>query len=126
MRLALVEGYDDAQCWEEALECFQQLISGGQAGFAVQQNTALCLEYLNRFDEAETILLQLRSEFPMDYRPPMRLALLHADIESGKDTAQRSYDMVKAYYDEAAALFPASGSDGDMVRLEELVIRLGL
>jgi|GEM_PF-5593572 len=126
MRMAVCEPSREVECWENALASFDRLVSRGQAGFAARQNAALCLEYLDRFDEAEAILLQLRSEFPQDYRPPMRLALLYADWEAAKEPAQRSYDNVKAYYEEARALFPASRSDGDMVRLEEMISYLGI
>lgn len=126
MRMAVCEPSREVECWENALASFDRLVSRGQAGFAARQNAALCLEYLDRFDEAEAILLQLRSEFPQDYRPPMRLALLYADWEAAKEPAQRSYDNVKAYYEEAKALFPASRSDGDMVRLEEMISYLGI
>ena len=99
----------------------------GQATFAVRQNAALVLEYLNRFEEAEELLLQLQTDYPQDYRPPMRLALLYADREGTKPLESRSYDQFEAAYQQAQSLYSTSAApDSDMVRLQELAAQLGI
>lgn len=126
MRLA-VQNPDNSQAsYEQALACLTALIDRGQATFAVRQNAALVLEYLDRFQEAESLLLQLAADFPQDYRPPMRLALLYSDWESAKPPEQRSYDRLRACYEQARQLYSGITPDGEMVRLEDIVTRLGL
>ena len=124
MRQAAAEPAQQRSCWEEALSCLQELMARGQATFAVRQNAALVLEYLDRFDEAEEVLLQMRQDFPQDYRPPMRLALLYIDRESQKEAGQRDYTAAKQQYDAAEALYPADAADSDMIRLREMAALL--
>ena len=124
LRQAAADPAQQQSCWEEALSCLQELMARGQATFAVRQNAALVLEYLDRFDEAEEVLLQLQQDFPQDYRPPMRLALLYIDRESGKAAGQRSYGAALEQYEAAEALYPADAADSDMIRLRELASQL--
>lgn len=113
------------ESWEEALACLEDLTARGQGTFAVRQNRALVLEYLDRFQDAEAALLELCRDFPQDYRPAMRLALLYADWESGKPPEERDYAPMKAAYRTAAELCTAAETDPDMARLEEWVRGLG-
>lgn len=125
LRKASADASQQVSCWEEALACLQELMARGQATFAVRQNAALTLEYLDRLDEAEEVLLQLQQDFPRDYRPAMRLALLYLDEESGKEAGQRSYDKARQQYEQAETLYAAAPSqDSDMVRLQELMAQL--
>ena len=108
-------------------QLLEELRARGQATFAVRQNAALVLEYLNRFEEAEELLLQLQTDYPQDYRPPMRLALLYADREGTKPLESRSYDQFEAAYQQAQSLYSTSAApDSDMVRLQELAAQLGI
>ena len=114
-------------CYEQALSCLEELMNRGQATLSVQQNAALVLEYLDRFAEAEALLLQLQQDFPLDYRPPMRLALLYADWEGTKPPDQRSYARFDSAYQQALDLYHPTGSpDSEMLRLQELAAQLGL
>lgn len=127
IRLAGLDESRRQASYEQALSCLEELMNRGQATFAVRQNAALVLEYLDRFDEAEDLLLQLQADFPQDYRPPMRLALLYADWEGTKSPEQRSYEQFSASYQQAMELYnPTSTPDSDMVRLQELAAQLGL
>ena len=77
--------------------------------------------------EAEELLLQLQTDYPQDYRPPMRLALLYADREGTKPLESRSYDQFEAAYQQAQSLYSTSAApDSDMVRLQELAAQLGI
>ena len=123
-------GLDSAlreESYEQALSCLQELMARGQAPFAVRQNTALVLEYLGRFEEAEEVLLQLQEDFPQDYRPPMRLALLYADREGNRTAGERDYTEFETAYRQAVQLYdPSAAPDSEMTRLEELAAQLGL
>lgn len=124
MRLAIQEPARQQEHYEAALTCLNGLIDRGQATFTVRQNAALVLEYLDRFQESETLLLALQADFPMDYRPPMRLALLYADWEGTKPAGQRSYDRFLACYEEAKRLYTGAVPDSEMTRLEEMAAQL--
>ena len=126
MRLAVQEPETGQASYEQALACLTALIDRGQATFAVRQNAALVLEYLDRFQDAEAILLQMAADFPKDYRPPMRLALLYSDWEGAKPPEQRNYDRFRASYEQARQLYSGSAPDSDMVRLEDVAAQLGL
>lgn len=118
LRLAAADPERRAQGYEQALGALQGLCDRGQGTFPVRQNLALVLEALDRFAEAEEVLLELKADFPQDYRPPMRLGLLYADWEAEK--AQRDYSKVLEMYEEASALYTGAEPDSDMTRLEEL------
>lgn len=125
IRLAAQKPEFRTESYERALAFLEELTARGQPSFAVRQNTALVLEYLDRFEESEAVLLQLQQDYPQDYRPSMRLALLYADWESTKDPSQRSYSKMLQLYEAAKDLFPVGEVDSDMVRLEELAAQLG-
>ncbi len=113
------------QDYEQALACLQQLLDRGYATFAVRQNAAVVLQYLDRYDEAEQQLLALEQDYPGDYRVYMRLALLYADREGAKPTEQRDYTAMGAAWRQAQQLYAsASVQDAEMLRLEELVNQL--
>lgn len=121
MRRAALYPEERESSYEAALGYLSDLMGRGQPTFAVQQEAALVLEYLGRFEEAEEILLQLQTDYPADYRPPMRLALLYADWESRKDPEERDYQQMLAQYEAAEALYTDDGvPDSDMLRLREL------
>ena len=113
------------QDFEQALACLQQLIDRGYATFAVRQNAAVALQYLDRYEEAEQQLLALEQDYPADYRVYMRLALLYADRESARPTDQRDYADMGAAWRQARQLYAnAAAQDVEMLRLEELVGQL--
>lgn len=119
---------DTAACYNQALGCLEQLLSRGYATFAIRQNQAVVLEYLDRYDEAETVLTGMLEDFPNDYRVPMRLALLYAD-EAGElsdDTERRAlYQRVATYAQSARQLYDSAATqDSEMLRLEDLVAQL--
>lgn len=115
-RLAAAQPQRSQDCYEQALSHLEELMARGAPPFAVRQNAALALEYLDRFQEAEELLLQLREDYPRDYRPPMRLALLYADQlgQDGQEKFMEQYQLARTLYAGAEA------PDGDMARLEEL------
>ena len=121
-------GVDTAACYEQALACLQQLLDRGYATFAIRQNQAVVLEYLNRYAEAEEVLTAMLRDFPQDYRVPMRLALLYVDEASANDddAARRVlYAQAAEQYAAADALYEAAAEqDSEMLRLQELMAQL--
>lgn len=126
MRLAVQNPDSSQTSYEQALACLTTLIDRGQATFAVRQNAALVLEYLDRFQEAEAMLLQLAADYPQDYRPPMRLALLYSDWEGTKPLEERNYDQFRSNCEQARQLYSGSTPDSEMVWLENIAAQLGI
>lgn len=121
-------GADANTLYEQALTCLQQLLDRGYSTFAIRQNQAMVLEYLNRFDEAAAVLQAMLTDFPYDYRVPMRLAFLYAD-EAGEaqddSSRQALYAQTVEQYQAAAALYDANTQqDSEMLRLEDLISQL--
>lgn len=118
-------GADSHSCYESALSCLQQLMDRGYTSFEIRKNAAVTLQYLDRFDEAEQILLPMLTDFPSDYRVNMQLALLCADREGTKDTGSRDYTAFGTYWQEAQRLYKnAAVQDSEMLRLEQIAQQL--
>ena len=125
LRQAAADRNQKTEYYELALECLQDLMDRGNPESAVRLNTALVLEYLGRYGEAESVLLKLAEDTPKDYMPRMRLALLYARVEGEKPAAQRNYQQVLAYHEQAEKLYTGIGApDSEMLQLRELVYQL--
>lgn len=124
IRRASIQPLLRQESYEQALTCLQELTARGQATFAVRQNAALVLQYLDRFEEAEQALLDLQTDYANDYRPAMRLSLLYIDWENAKAPQERDYWQAVQHYEQALALYPSSQVDNEMVRLHELIGQL--
>lgn len=125
LRQAAADRNQKTEYYELALECLQDLMDRGNPESAVRLNTALVLEYLGRYGEAESVLLKLAEDTPKDYMPRMRLALLYARVEGEKPAAQRNYQQVLAYHEQAEKLYTGTGApDSEMLQLRELVYQL--
>lgn len=125
LRLAAADRNSREDNYRLALDCLQDLMDRGNPEKSVRLNTALALEYLGEYTEAETILLGLTADYPKDYVPQMRLALLYADREAEKSAAQRNYQQVLDRYELAENLYTDTGvPDSEMLQLRELVYQL--
>ena len=85
-------------------------------------------QYLGRYPEAEQELLALAQEFPEDYRPFLRLALLYAGWQSEKPQEERDYAAFWENYETALSLYEtaeaAGAADAEMLRLNDLAAQL--
>lgn len=110
---------------ERAHENLTQLISRGYVTFAIMQNHAVVLQYLERYDEAEQCLKEMLDDYPNNYRVPMRLAILYIDRESKKAVDDRDYTEFGQYLTKARTLYQNSAAqDSEMIRLEDLAAQL--
>lgn len=124
LRQATAEPAKSEEYYAQALSYLEELMERGQPTFAVRQSTALVLQTLERYREAEQILLQLQEDFRGDYRPPMRLGLLYVQWREGSEkdwrqAVREAYQTAQKLY-EAQALVP----DSDMEYLAELAGQL--
>ena len=125
LRKGSVPGADTQACYNEAMNCLQQLLDRGSKLFQVRLNAAVVLQYLNRFEEALQILTALENDFPRDYRIPMNMAILEMELQSTLDVDDRNYAAFGAAYGKAQSLYATSGTqDAAMVQLEQLADQL--
>ncbi|MFR8002654.1 MAG: protein kinase domain-containing protein [Hydrogeniiclostridium sp.] len=112
MRRAQIEnGHLKSDC-EKALECYELVMKQGNRSAAVRLNIAALYQMLERYEEAENILLELRDELPEDYRPYMRLAILYGTVENGQPEEERDYTKVQENYEKAVAYYQKAKNDG--------------
>lgn len=113
------------ELYQQALSLLEELLAKGYVTFTVEQNTAVVLQVLDRYEEAEALLMEMEQRYPGDYRVPMRLALLYGDLEGSRETDQRDYSRMAECWSEARRLYQAAGvQDSEMIRLEEMVAQL--
>lgn len=127
-RLASEEPDRRQECYENALACYEDLAARGGASLTARLNTAAVRQYLGRYPEAEQELLALAQEFPEDYRPFLRLALLYAGWQSEKPQEERDYAAFWENYETALSLYEtaeaAGAADAEMLRLNDLAAQL--
>ncbi|MDR1320321.1 MAG: protein kinase [Gracilibacteraceae bacterium] len=112
----------------KAATCFEELIAAGYAPFHIRQNLAIIYQNMGALNQAGDILAGMVSDFPEDYRIPMRQAFVEAARQSGISNASRNYSRMKQYYDAAVRLYQANvkpgESDPEMQMLDTLIDEL--
>ena len=109
--------------YEMSLARFKDLYEKGYSTEQMMENIAILYQQTDRLDEAQAMLMDMADKYPEDYIPYKRMAFLEADIQQKKNNIDRDYSQMKAYYDQAAALYEKSGNDGDteMQMLENMM-----
>lgn len=118
---------DEAQSdyyWQKALSLFQDLDKKGYATYQLQENMAILYENLDKFDEAEELLLKMGDNYPKRYEVYKRLAYLEADRQQMKENKDRDYAKMRVYYDKASELYPDNGQDMEMQMLDNMMQEL--
>lgn len=106
----------------KALQLFEQLKYDGYVTYQLQENIAILREAIGDFDGASEQLLQMAEDYPEDYRVYKRLAFLETDKQQYLENADRSYTLMKEYYDKAVELYQNSKTeDVEMQMLEALM-----
>jgi serine/threonine-protein kinase len=97
----------------EAIECFKKLLDTGVKTFALQQNLAILYMNTGDFANAKIVLTGMLTDYPENYRVPMRLAFLEADKQSDFANEDRNYTAAYEYYKVAIDLYAESLKAGD-------------
>ncbi len=97
---------------KKAIGCYELVVKQGNRSMAVRLNMAYLHQMLEQNDDAEKILLELQEEFPEDYRPYMRLAMLYGIEQNELEESQRDYHIVQEYYEKATAYYQQAKIDG--------------
>ena len=81
-------------------------------------------ENMKRFDEAETLLLQMTQDYPERYEVYKRLAYLEADRQQMKENKDRDYQKMRAYYEQAKEKYAGKEQDMEMDMLDNMMKEL--
>jgi serine/threonine-protein kinase len=114
--------------YQKAAEAFVEILDRGYNTFITRQNLAVVYQQSGDLDTAELVLLALLEEYPEDYRVPMRLAYLYADMQTRIANEQRDYTLFAECYDKALALYEEHVKDGfsdpEMLMLTDMLSQL--
>ena len=76
---------------------------------------------LQRFDEAEAMLLSMVERYPERYEVYKRLAYLEADRQQVKENADRDDQKMLGYYEQAVERYTGKEQDAEMEMLEVMM-----
>lgn len=108
----------------KALSLFTSLYERGYVTYQLQENMAILYENLDRFEEAETLLMEMTEKYPERYEVYKRLAYLEADRQQEKENEQRNYLRMRDFYELAKDKYPADGADMEMEMLDRMMQEL--
>lgn len=114
VRKAQIDETQADLCYQKALTLFQTLCEKGQITYQIQENMAILYEYMDSFDEAEELLLQMAENYPQRYEIYKRLAYLEADRQQMKENEDRDYKQMQIYYEQAKERYLSKDQDQDM------------
>lgn len=108
----------------KALALFQSIYDSGRVTYQLQQNMAILLEDMQRFDEAEDMLLQMAKSYPQRYEVYKRLAYLEADRQQSLENEDRDYNKMFEYYEGAKERYDENTQDTEMQMLDSMIQEL--
>lgn len=108
-------------CYGKALELFQAIYDEGYVTYQLQENIAILYENMRKFDEAEKTLLTMAESYPERYEVYKRLAYLEADRQQTKENADRDYQQMLAYYEQAREKYSDEKQDMEMDMLDVMM-----
>lgn len=124
-RLAVSEPEHSEEYNQLAEAQLKELIQSGIGTFATRLNLAMVQQTLREFEQAEQTLLELRENFPQDYRAEMQMAYLYIDWQSLRENEDRDYHEALEHYESAMEKYQlalANGAeDQNMVVLTNLI-----
>ena len=85
---------------------------------------AILYEDMERFDEAEELLLQMAESYPQRYEVYKRLAYLEADRQQSKENEERDYSRMRKYYEKAKEKYDGQPDDMEMQMLDSMMQEL--
>jgi tetratricopeptide (TPR) repeat protein len=102
----------------KSIKAFQQILDLGYERPYLYRNIAILYQGMEKYDEAEEILLEMTEKYPKEYTGYLQLALLYAEIENKKPIQERDYTKTVENYGLALKNSP----DGEeTVELQPLI-----
>lgn len=120
-RKAALDAETADKYYNKALGLFEQIWAQGYTTYQLQENISVLYQNMDRFDEAEEILMQVIQMYPERYGPYKRLAFLEADRQQEKNNELRDYLKMKEYYEMALTLYDTSLQDVEMQMLDQMM-----
>lgn len=108
-------------CYEKALDLFLSIYEEGYITYQLQENIAILYENMRKFDEAEKTLLTMAESYPERYEVYKRLAYLEADRQQAKENADRDYQQMLVYYEQAKEKYSDEKQDMEMDMLDVMM-----
>lgn len=120
-RKAKVDEAQAQSCYDRALDLFLFIYEQGYVTYQLQENMAILYENMKRFEEAEKLLLEMAESYPKRYEVYKRLAFLEADRQQEKENADRDYQQMVTYYEQAVERYSGDEQDMEMQMLENMM-----
>lgn len=120
-RKAKVDEAQAQSCYDRALDLFLSIYEQGYVTYQLQENMAILYENMKRFEEAEKLLLEMAESYPKRYEVYKRLAFLEADRQQEKENADRDYQQMVTYYEQAVERYSGDEQDMEMQMLENMM-----
>ena len=120
-RKAQTDETQEQACYEKALELFLFIYEEGYVTYQLQENIAILYENMRKFDEAEKMLLAMAESYPERYEVYKRLAYLEADRQQTKENADRDYQQMLVYYEQAKKKYSDEKQDMEMDMLDVMM-----
>ena len=114
----------ESEYYEKALLLFQGISEKGVMSYQLKENMAILYQNIDDFDRAETILTEMKEEYPQKYEVFKRLAYLEADKQQTLQNSERDYLKMKDYYEKALEKYPETGGDVEMDMLGNMMEEL--
>ena len=108
----------------KALSLFQEIADKGYMTYQLKENMAILYESMDRFEEAESMLLQMAEDYPLRYEVYKRLAYLEADKQQMKENIDRDYELMQEYYEKALEKYSEKEQDAEMEMLGQMMQEL--
>lgn len=121
VRKAKSDEEQEEYCYHKALNLFQTIYEQGYVTYQLQENMAILYENLQKFEEAENLLLEMAESYPDRYEVYKRLAYLEADKQQEKENADRDYQQMLTYYEQALEQYPEEIQDAEMEMLKKMM-----
>ena len=103
---------------EKSINEFQQIIDLGYERPYLYRNIAILYQMLERYEESEKTLVEMKEKYPEEYTAYLQLALLYAEVENKKPVAERNYQKTVENY-ELALKYSPNGKE--TVQLQPLI-----
>lgn len=112
--------------YEKAIQQFMELYEKGYSTRQMMENLAILYQETGELEQAESMLMEMIRKYPDDYRGYKRLAFLEADCQQRKLNQERNYENMRAYYEQAEALYTdmVAEEDMEMQMLENMMLDL--
>jgi len=102
-----------AECYDEAVEIYEDLRKSGYVTFGIMQNIGLLYDQNKEYDKAQEVFEQMLADYPDDYRVPMQLAFIEIKIQYELPNESRNYKKAVEWYEAALKLFNKNSANAD-------------